>query len=109
MSRKLLGGVAAVALALTTTSASYAVTPFPPGPALLYVNRCTQSLTSQRVPSEKAEAMCACVTGGMSNEFGMEGYNRMMNAQPDPHGSADDRLMAKIFAACLIRVGGNLQ
>lgn len=108
MSRNLLPALV-VTIAMTLTSASYALTPFPAGPAQQYVNRCTQSLTSQGAFPAKAESMCACVTGGMSNEFGMEGYERVMNAQPDPNGSADDRALAKIFTSCLKRIGGRLQ
>ena len=84
-----------------------ALTPFPAGPALFY--RCTQSLTAQGALPENVEAMCACTTGSMTNEFGLEGYDRMMRSHPDPNGSADDRLWTKIITACLKQIHGSLK
>jgi hypothetical protein len=57
-------------------------------------------MTSQRMPQAAATSYCSCIANGMSEEFGMEEYGDMMKAQPIPNGSAHDRRLYKVFAAC---------
>lgn len=77
-----------------------AKTPWPTGIKLSYVERCTESLSTQGLPSNTAEAYCACIANGMEKEFGLEEYDEMMKAQPSPRGSRSDRLLYKIFSEC---------
>lgn len=71
-----------------------------------YVARCTSSLVSQGMTSQKAEAVCACVSKGIIAEvqFGVPGdkerYERIMSAQPNPNGSSEDHQLYKIVTPC---------
>ena len=71
---------------------------WPEGAKLAYVKRCADSLASQGSPLNTAKSYCSCIADGMSNEFGMEEYDQMM--QPNPNGSAYDRRLYKVFSAC---------
>jgi hypothetical protein len=66
----------------------------------LYVEICAQSFLSQGIPIEKAKSFCSCVADGMSEEFGMEEYDKLMNAQPNPSGSWNDKRLFAILYTC---------
>lgn len=70
------------------------------GVKLAYVDRCAESMASQRLPFKTAKSYCSCVADGMSNEFGMEEYNQMMKAEPTPDGSDYDQRLYQVFSAC---------
>jgi uncharacterized RDD family membrane protein YckC len=65
-----------------------------------YISRCVSNLVSQGLPEQYARPYAACIANGMEKEFGMEEYNQMMNAEPNPKGSAYDRRLYKVFESC---------
>lgn len=65
-----------------------------------YVERCTLSLKIQGVPVQKGRPFCGCMANGMESEFGRSEYPAMMNAQPNPHGSAVDRRLHGVVRGC---------
>ncbi len=75
-----------------------AATPWPDGPRRLYVEICAQSFLSQGISIEKAKSSCSCVADGMSEEFGMEDYDKLMNA--NPNGSWNDKRLFAILHTC---------
>jgi hypothetical protein len=77
-----------------------AATPWPDGPKRSYMEICAQSLSSQGMSLDKANSFCGCVAEGMSEVFGMEKYRELMDAQPNPNGSWDDKRLFAIFRTC---------
>jgi hypothetical protein len=77
-----------------------AATPWPDEPKRSYIEICAESLSSQRVAIDKAKSFCTCAAEGMSEEFGMEEYAKLMNAQPNPNGSRDDKRLLAILHTC---------
>jgi hypothetical protein len=72
----------------------------------VYVARCATDLLKQGMPRQKAEAVCGCVFTGVMAEvqYGIPGdeerYKRLMSAQPNPNGSAEDQALYKIVSPC---------
>src|SRR6266568_2834331 len=73
-----------------------------------YVERCSPELSSQGMTPQKAGAICTCTVAGIVAEinFGVAGdrerYERIINAQPDPNGSAEDQRLHKILTDCFV-------
>jgi hypothetical protein len=71
-----------------------------------YAARCTTALSSQDMSPPKAQAVCTCVASAFVSEvqFGVAGdrerYEKIMQVQPNPNGSVDDRHLYKIMAPC---------
>jgi len=72
-----------------------------------YVARCTPALSSQGLPADKASAVCSCVFAGTAKavEMGTEGtapqrLAALMDAQPNPQGSAVERQIYGIVSGC---------
>ena len=78
-----------------------------------YVERCTPNLSTQGMPPDKATSVCECAASRIEAEvkFGTAGdrerYDMLMQAQPDPNGSADDRQLYSILAPCFARTGSS--
>jgi hypothetical protein len=79
---------------------SFAQTPWPPVIYQGYFNQCKYSLTSQKVPDLKADGICYCLSSAFSKEFGMEEYDYMRRAQPNPNGSSIDKRLYKVIKQC---------
>jgi len=77
-----------------------AATPWPDGPERSYIELCAQSFLSQGIPLETSKSFCSCVADRMSEEFGMEEYRKLMNAQRNPNGSWDDKRLFAILHTC---------
>jgi hypothetical protein len=77
-----------------------AATPWPDEPKRAYIEICAKSFYSQSVPVDRAKSFCTCAAEGMSEEFGMEEYPGLMNAQPNPNGSRDDKRLFAILRTC---------
>lgn len=65
-----------------------------------YIDRCTSSLKSQGLSPNYGHPYCSCITDGMEKEFGMQEYDQMMKAQPNPSGSSYDKRLYKVFTSC---------
>ena len=87
-------------LILLMSTLAVAQTPWPEAPKLSYVDRCSESMASQGLAKNSARSYCSCIAEGMSNEFGLELYNQMMNAQPNPQGSEIERRLYKVYSGC---------
>lgn len=97
MRRKLLAlGLLVVLVPLLV----FARTPWPEGAKRAYIDRCAESMTSQGLGKSAAVAYYSCISEEMSNEFGMEEYDPMMKATPNPKGSDYDRRFYKVFTGC---------
>jgi hypothetical protein len=74
-----------------------------------YIARCTAEMASQGMPTQKAEAVCSCVSSGFHAyvQIGVAGdearYRELMNAQPNPNGSPADQRLFKIMTPCFSR------
>src|SRR6516165_586458 len=72
-----------------------------------YVAGCTPDLSSQGMSPQKAEAVCACVFSGIAAEVRIgtagdaERFKKIMQTQPDPKGSSDERRLYSILSDCL--------
>jgi hypothetical protein len=78
----------------------FAQTPWPQEVYQSYFNNCKASLLQQGAGDRKANGMCYCLSSAFSKEFGMEQYNHLRSAQPNPNGSVFDRKLYKIFKKC---------
>ena len=67
---------------------------------LTYIDRCSESMSSQGLPQKNAKAYCTCITNGMEAEFGMEEYDQMMRAEANPNGGEYDRRLYNVLTAC---------
>jgi hypothetical protein len=79
----------------------FAQTPWPTEVYQGYFNQCKQSMLSQRMTEKRASGVCYCMTSSFSKEFGMEQYNFLRSAQPNPNGSIYDRKLHKIVTQCM--------
>jgi hypothetical protein len=77
-----------------------AKTPWPKDAKDSYIARCSDSMAAQGLSKQTASSYCSCAADGMDKEFGMEEYKQMMNAQPNPRGSPDDRRLFKVMSVC---------
>jgi hypothetical protein len=75
-------------------------TPWPKSAKAAYVERCVASMVSQGLPKRYARPYCVCIADGMEKEFGMEEYDHMMKAQPNPEGSSYDKRLYEVFSSC---------
>ena len=91
-----------ILVVLTTFLCGIAIakTPWPKDAKAAYIARCSESMSTQGLPKQKASSYCSCVTDGMEKEFGMEEYKEMMAAQPNPRGSSHDRRLHTVMSAC---------
>jgi hypothetical protein len=67
---------------------------------LAYIERCSESMSSQGLPMKNAKAYCTCIANGMEAEFGLKEYDQMMKAVANPNGSEYDRRLFKVLKAC---------
>lgn len=75
-------------------------------PGLLrdYVAQCAPVLSSQGMQEQKAAAVCTCTFNDIAAAATTrEIYERLMQAQPNPSGSPDDRRLYGILSACFSR------
>lgn len=79
---------------------SFAQTPWPQEVYQSYFNNCKASLLQQGSGDRKATGMCYCLASAFSKEFGMEQYNHLRSAQPNPNGSVFDKKLYQIFKKC---------
>ena len=49
----------------------------------------------------KANGVCYCLSSGFSKEFGMEQYNHLRSAKPNPNGNSYDRKLYKVVTNCM--------
>jgi len=77
-----------------------AKTPWPHDAKNSCISRCADSMSAQGLSKQNATSYCSCAADGMEKEFGMEEYKQMMNAQPNPRGSSDDRRLHSAVSAC---------
>jgi hypothetical protein len=75
-------------------------TPWPESAKSAYVDRCVSSMVSQGLAKRYARPYCTCIADGLEEEFGMEEYNYMMKAQPNPSGSSYDRRLYEVLTSC---------
>lgn len=73
---------------------------WPKDAKIAYIDRCTESLNSQGLSTEDAKVYCTCLSNEMEAEFGMKEYDQMMEAEPNPNGSNDDKRLYNIFMVC---------
>jgi hypothetical protein len=66
-----------------------------------YFNQCKTSMLQQGMSDQKANGVCYCMSSGFSKEFGMEQYNYLRAAQPNPNGTVYDRKLYKVATSCL--------
>lgn len=74
---------------------------WPSGSKAAYARRCTTDLTLHRVSKSQAITTCTCMAESLETTFGMSRYQEMMAAQPDPHGSDEDRELYRALSACI--------
>ena len=89
-----------VLLLAVLPSLAIAKTPWPKEAKNSYIARCSDRMATQGLSKENASSYCSCVADGMDKEFGMEEYKEMMNAQPNPRGSPNDRRLYSVTSAC---------
>ncbi|WP_146188497.1 hypothetical protein [Limnohabitans sp. 2KL-51] len=78
-----------------------AQTPWPTEVYQSYYNQCKASMRQQGMSEQKANGYCFCISSGFSKEFGMEQYNHLRSAQPNPNGSIYDRKLFNVATSCL--------
>lgn len=76
-------------------------TPWPTEVYQSYFNQCKVSMRQQGMSEQRANGYCFCVSSGFSKEFGMEQYNHLRSAQPNPNGSIYDRKLFNVATGCL--------
>lgn len=91
-----------VLLLLIALAPSFVIakTPWPKDAKISYLSRCADSMSAQGLAKHNAASYCSCVADGMEKEFGMEQYKEMMDAQPNPRGSLNDRRLHGAISAC---------
>ena len=82
------------------TNIVFSQTPWPPVVYQSYFNQCKSSMLSQKVADLKADGICYCLSSGFSKEFGMEEYDYMRKAQPNPNGSNIDKKLYSVMKRC---------
>lgn len=80
---------------------AYAQTPWPSEIYQSYFNQCKISMLEQRMSDAKANGVCYCLSSGFSKEFGMEQYNYLRSAKPNPNGNSYDRKLYKVVTICM--------
>lgn len=80
---------------------SYSQTPWPTEVYQSYYSQCKTSMRQQGMSEQRANGYCFCITSGFSKEFGMEQYNYLRSAQPNPNGSIYDRKLYNVATGCL--------
>jgi hypothetical protein len=91
--------VVAILLALSSNSSSQ--TPWPTEVYQSYYNQCKVSMRQQGMNDQRANGVCFCMSSGFSKEFGMEQYNHLRSAQPNPNGSVYDRKLYNVATSCI--------
>lgn len=66
-----------------------------------YFNQCKTSMLQQGMSDQKANGVCYCMSSGFSKEFGMEQYNYLRSAQPNPNGTIYDKKLYKVISNCM--------
>lgn len=66
-----------------------------------YFNQCKSSMLQQKMTEQRSNGVCYCLSSAFSKEFGMEQYNYLRSAQPNPNGSIYDKKLYKIMTNCL--------
>jgi hypothetical protein len=89
-----------ILLLLLLPGFAIAKTPWPKEAKNSYIARCSDTMTNQGLSKQNASSYCSCVADGMDKEFGIEEYKQMMNAQPNPRGSPEDRRLYSVTSAC---------
>ena len=86
---------------LAQSFSAFGETPWPPIVYQSYLKQCRESMLSQGMSSQKSDGVCYCLSSGLSKEFGMEEYDYMRAAQPNPKGSTVDRRLYKTVMKCM--------
>jgi len=76
-------------------------TPWPSEVYQSYFNQCKVGMRQQGMSEQRANGYCFCISSGFSKEFGMEQYNHLRSAQPNPNGSIYDRKLFNVATSCL--------
>jgi hypothetical protein len=70
-----------------------------------YVARCTEAMESSlKLSTAQRQRICSCVVTALEEEFlpeGWEGYRKMMEAEPNPQGTAADQRLATVLSSCV--------
>jgi len=85
---------------LTLSLPTSAQTPWPSELTRHYTTQCKLGLVAQGQGQPKASEICECMAVGLSREFGMEGFDNMQTAQPNPRGSFHDRRFYAVASSC---------
>jgi hypothetical protein len=80
---------------------SHSQTPWPSEVYQSYLNQCKVSMRQQGMSDQRANGVCFCMSSGFSKEFGMEQYNHLRSAQPNPNGSVYDRKLYSVATSCI--------
>ena len=91
---------AAIVVLFCMSASTGAADSWPTGAKLAYIDRCTESMSSQGLPMKEARAYCTCATNGMEAEVGMKEYDQMMKAEANLNGGEYDRRLYKVLTAC---------
>ena len=81
--------------------AAYPQTPWPSEVYQSYFNQCKIAMYEQAMPDQKSNGICYCLSSGFSKEFGMEQYNHLRSAKPNPNGNSYDRKLFKVVSNCM--------
>jgi hypothetical protein len=66
-----------------------------------YFNQCKSSMLQQKMTEQRANGVCYCLSSAFSKEFGMEQYDYLRSAQPNPNGNIYDKKLYKIMTNCM--------
>lgn len=75
-------------------------TPWPKALTQYYMVQCEHGLRQQGDGPTKAATLCRCMSGALSQEFGMEGFDHLRTARLDPNGSFHDQRFFRISQTC---------
>lgn len=79
----------------------FSQTPWPTEVYQSYFNQCKQSMLQQGMTDRRANGVCYCMSSSFSQEFGMEQYNYLRSAQPNPNGDSYDKKLYKVVTNCM--------
>lgn len=77
-----------------------AATPWPYSAKTEYFNGCSADLVSQGRSASAAAKTCSCIANALDAEFGIEGYEAMMKAEPRERGSGVEQRLHHALTSC---------
>ena len=82
-------------------------TPWPTELKRYYLTQCQSGLRAEGMGPTRSGEVCQCMASGLSQTFGLEGFDNMQTAQSNPRGSVNDRAFYRVAHGCLYptRVG----